>query len=443
MKRSLTILMLSALVFALFSVSLFTGEEEVKILVTPAKALYATPFSLKVTGLNPGEKVSLTASSIDKKGKKWISNNDFTADEKGAIHLNENTPVNGNLEKKNPLRLLWLMKVAGAQKKHTYSYDREKGFSIIFSVTNSKGNVSTAELTRYYEDPDRELLRLTLDENGLKGFLYSPGTGGKYPGIILLGGSNGGTNPFLAKSIASHGFSVLDLPYFRYPGLPEKLINIPLEYFEKATKWMNNQKSVKTGKIGLIGGSRGGELVLLLGERFDYYNAVVAWVPAAHAWVGEEFTKRVPAWSFRGKELPYLGSAFTKEELDDFYAGKITSFRGYFENDLKKTDPKIIERCAIKVEKIKAPLLFVSGTDDQTWPSTEFTEMMIKRLKKNNFKYDVEHIKGQDAGHMVFMPDFIPGDFRFFNGGTPKAELYWSVKSWQAMISFLHKYLDN
>lgn len=85
----------------------------------------------------------------------------------------------------------------------------------------------------------------------------------------------------------------------------------------------------------------------------------------------------------------------------------------------------------------------VSGTDDQTWPSTEFSEMIIKRLKKHHFRYDYKHIKGENAGHQVFIPDFVLGTYRAFNGGTRKAELHWSIKSWKETLLFLHKYLDN
>jgi len=259
----------------------------------------------------------------------------------------------------------------------------------------------------------------------------------------LLSGSNGGSVDWLAKAIAYHGFSVLDLPYFKYQGLPKELVNIPIEYFEKAIKWINIQKTVKKGKIGLAGGSRGGELALLLASMFDEFKVIVGWVPAAHLWQGEEYTKLVPSWTFKDKPLPYLGELMSKEELNKLYSGQITSFREYFLSSLNNLDRSLISKATIKVENIKAPILLISGNDDQTWPSTEFSDMIIKRLKKHNFRYEYKHIAAENAGHMVFLPDFITATYRHFNGGSRESELHQSIRSWKETIKFLHKYLNN
>jgi hypothetical protein len=45
--------------------------------------------------------------------------------------------------------------------------------------------------------------------------------------------------PF-ACALASRGFNVLSLPYFGEKGLPAELVGVPLEYFEKAFSWLQN-----------------------------------------------------------------------------------------------------------------------------------------------------------------------------------------------------------
>jgi len=443
MNKGLIILTLSVICFTIFFSNMLSAEKNVKMIINPAKAIYGTPFSLKVIGLHPGEVVHLKACSTDKTGITWVSSADFRADKDGLINPAIQVPIQGDYSEKNTLGLLWSMKPVNLKRKASYIHDRDKGLIIKFTLTDSSGKTCTRELQRYYENPEKKLACIQLDENGLKGFLYSPDTGKQYPGVILLGGSNGGAIKWMAKAIASDGFSVLTLPYWKYPDLPQNLVNIPLEYFLKAFQWIKNQRSVKKGKIGLIGGSRGAELVLLLGSMADEFKAIVAWVPAAHLWQGMEFTRLVPCWTYKGKALPFLGSVVSPEELKKFSTGAVTSFRQYFEKDLKRLDPELIKKATIQVEKIKAHLLMVSGTDDQTWPSTEFSEMIINRLKKYNFEYDYKHIKGENAGHQVFIPDFIVGTYRAFNGGTRKAELVWSIKAWKETLLFLHKYLDN
>jgi dienelactone hydrolase len=68
--------------------------------------------------------------------------------------------------------------------------------------------------------------------------------------------------------------------------LPDDLIDIPLEYFEIGIGWMGRQPKVQGDRLGVIGGSRGGELVLLLGSTFKQIKAVVAFVPSGVVWRG-------------------------------------------------------------------------------------------------------------------------------------------------------------
>ena len=69
--------------------------------------------------------------------------------------------------------------------------------------------------------------------------------------------------------------------------------------------------------------------------------------------------------------------------------------------------------------------------------------MIIDRLKQNGFKYEYQHVKGINAGHQVFIPDFIPATYRAYNGGTRKAELHWRITAWKETLKFLHKHLNQ
>ena len=111
--------------------------------------------------------------------------------------------------------------------------------------------------------------------------------------------------------LASHGYAALNLAYFAQPGLPRGLVNIPLEYFENAIRWMRKQPWLGDRFLAAWGTSRGGELALLLGATFPDINAVSAWVPSGVMFWGigpnELGDPRDRAsWTFRGKPLPYL-----------------------------------------------------------------------------------------------------------------------------------------
>ncbi len=54
---------------------------------------------------------------------------------------------------------------------------------------------------------------------------------------------------------------------------------IPVEYFGRATKWLANREEIRLGTLGIAGGSRGGELALLIASTFPEIRAVVGWAP--------------------------------------------------------------------------------------------------------------------------------------------------------------------
>ena len=68
---------------------------ELKIAVSPSVALYGTPFSLKVTGLRPGEQAAIKAVSTDARKILWESTAVFEADAAGAVDAARQAPVSG------------------------------------------------------------------------------------------------------------------------------------------------------------------------------------------------------------------------------------------------------------------------------------------------------------------------------------------------------------
>ena len=51
-----------------------------------------------------------------------------------------------------------------------------------------------------------------------------------------------------------------------------------------------------------------------------------------------------------------------------------------------------MEIAAIKVENISGPVLLISGTEDEQWPSMEMSEIIMERLTANNFAFPSQHI---------------------------------------------------
>jgi hypothetical protein len=122
---------------------------------------------------------------------------------------------------------------------------------------------------------------------------------------------------------------------------------------------------------------------------------------------------------------------------------EVDSIRQFYALGFEQADPAAIEKAAIPVERIKAPILLVSGTDDQTWPSAEFSDRIMGRLGKFNHPYEYKHVRCEYGGHQVFLPYFITGPKRSMKGGNVREEVRGSLVSWTETIAFLRRHLDR
>ncbi len=422
-----------------------------EIRIDPAIALMGTPFSLTISGLKPGEQVTLDAVSTDARRRPWRSSAVFSVGPSGIVDIASDVPISGSYGVADILGPLWSMKTPSQPGKRMSSYadDEVDGWTVEFTARDPSGGKATAVLRRVYQMPGEALVRVPLDKDGMHGFLYYPAGGGPFPGVLILGGSNGGLYEWLAQAMASKGFAVLTLAYFNYPGLPAELVEIPLEYFHRAAAWMKEQRMIRPGRIGLVGGSKGGELALLLASRYDDFQAVVAWTPAAHVWEGlsqayfaKDYVPR-SSWSFGGRPLPFVEFKSTPKDKEKELAGDLTSFIALHKRAMRENAADVLEKAAIPVEKIRAPILLITGTEDQTWPADDFCRAIVDRLEKARFPYDIRHVSHPGAGHGSFLPYLITAGTAPINGGEDRANAAAGFDSWKQTLAFLKKHLER
>jgi len=109
-------------------------------------------------------------------------------------------------------------------------------------------------------------------------------------------------------------------------------------------------------------------------------------------------------------------------------------------------DLDAMERATIPVERIKGPVLMVSGRDDQIWPSFELAKIAWRRLEAHNHPWPFEHISYPDAGHGM-VPPYAPTTATtlvhpvnrrtYARGGTPKGQIEANVAYWRRTLDFL------
>ena len=301
----------------------------------------------------------------------------------------------------------------------------------------------------------RETRRL-VEEEGLVGTLFCPTTPGPHPVVIALGGAGGGLREGGAEALASEGFAALALAYFGVEPLPGELVEIPLEYFEKAIEWLKSQPEVDANRIAVVGNSKGGELALLLGATYsEDIKIVIGYAPSAVVWQGIPFEREAyhggpkSPWSLRGEPLPFvrLARPHTPEKaqmMRSFFGTYPVATRIFYERALE--DETTVAAASIAVEKINGPVLVISGTDDQVWPSTRLSEMVIERLKAHDHPFPYEHLRYEGAGHMITLPRSKPKmrfRRRFEVGGSQEANEFADADSWSRVVDFLEKHLKH
>lgn len=425
------------------------SEHGSKIKILPEKALFDQKVKIRLLGFKPNQLVTVRASTKDDTDKKWVSYATFKANADGVVDLNSQKPLSGTYDGVDPMGLFWSMGVSPEEKEISMYLKRTLAPSTITFTAEADGKVvASANL-------ERSLMalgvkRTPVREGGLVGTFFHPAEPGPRPGIIVLSGSDGGAYEHVAGLLASHGYPAFALAYFNMENLPTELGNIPLEYIEKGIQWMKAQMAVDGKKLALMGWSRGGELALLVGATFPEIKLVIAFVPSHVVWSG--LPRNCESWTYHGKPVPYVPNRSTGSDGVDFEqrirGGVPIRITPNFLRSME--DEAVVEKATIPVERIKGPVLLISGEDDQMWPSTLFSKLVTMRLKKHKHPHLYKHISYKGAGHMI-TPGHTPRTFTVSRhpvmgasyelGGNAADGAFASSDSWSKALRFLKENL--
>jgi dienelactone hydrolase len=285
--------------------------------------------------------------------------------------------------------------------------------------------------------------------DGLVGTLCAPVGSGPAPGVLLLGGSEGGAHERDARLLAAEGFTVLALAYFGGPGLPDGLVDIPVEYFSRGLDLLAAQPDTE-GRLGVVGGSRGGEAALLVAAHDPRVGAVVSVVGSGVLTQGIDFrlgslldilATPTTSWTLGGRALPYLPYTVDDELRRLVLHGAPVPLALAFPPP--PTDPAELDRVSIPVERIAGPVLLLSAQDDRNWPSAAYSQVAADRLAGHPHR--VEHRILPGAGHGIagppgapFTTTLAPGPaVTFETGGTPEINTRARADCWSATTDFL------
>jgi pimeloyl-ACP methyl ester carboxylesterase len=219
------------------------------------------------------------------------------------------------------------------------------------------------------------------------------GSGKGQPLIVGFGGAEGG-NLFALDVVkpavdgyVAQGYAFLAIGYFGAPGAPKELDRVSLEGVHKAIRDAARNPQVNGKCIAVLGGSKGGELALLLASYYPDIKAVVGLVPGYAVFMAHTSTGDTASFSMNGKSLPFVP---IPESAVPFFVGPKRNLRLAFDEMIK--DEAAVEKASIAVERINGPILLVSAKRDELWPSMEMSEVIGQRLAKRNFPFQFKHV---------------------------------------------------
>ena len=417
-------------VLAIFCYFLATGIVAAQTLdVAPTRALSDQAPVIRAVGLQANEHVTIHADLTDGGDHPWHAQAEFIADAEGVVDVSKQAPINGSYKKVSAAGLIWSMMPAAKNVEAYRAPAKLEPQLIHFKLEKNGQSVATADFEQLSIADGVKRVEV---KGGLHGTLFVPPGPGPHPGVLVLGGSEGGLPTRNAAWLASHGYAAFALAYFRYENLPAQLEGIPLEYFGQALEWMKSRPEIAGEKLGVMGVSRGGELALQLGSMYPQIKTVVAFVPAnarhqSCCSGGGRMGFSSAAWTWKGASLAYVNG---------------------------RSGPAAMEQAAqIAVERTRGPILLISGQDDGIWESSRMSDAVIGRLKGAHFEYEFEQLKYARAGHRAGHPGIDPTwygrvthpvsgrDVHY--GGTPEGNAESSIDAAPKVLEFLRKGLGT
>ena len=435
----------------------------VSLHLRPEPYLYSEWVPLRASGLAPGQSVTLELEHIDDVGQRWLSSAELSADADGVVDSDDAPSRRGSYLGTSRDGLLWSMAPDGVTDRSDRTAFMAQGRSYMHMVGQPDGDklqprlhtLRVREGSRVLAEGSFSQTRLgpgvrvqELSEGPLRGLAFhpAPGAAPARGAVLSLTGSGGGVENSWAPLLASHGIPVLSAATFAWPGRPELMQHIDLAYFEQAALWMRQHFGVQ--QIAVQGGSRGGELTLVLAAwRPDLFCGGVAMVPFHNVVAGFDHLRNVheqPSWVLNGQALPYADVRLTLDGPDAAHTPDGLAVAPDYLRDAASDEADAL--CGIPVERCSGRLLLLSGREDAMWPSAYGGDRVIDRLRRHGLAHRAEHLAFENVGHYLVAPGqptamcaslYHPlAKITLACGGQPRATAEAGRVAWDRMLRF-------
>lgn len=381
----------------------------------------------------------IRAAMQDSSRRNWQSFAGFLADVEGNVHLNKQPPVNGSYTGINASGLLQFINLPGQENNRTrFFFNKAEPLTVKLSVEVNSKTITQKEIVIHFMREGTTIK--DISEDGLVARLYLPAGSNQVPGIVILGGSEGGiSGDDIAAVLSSNGYAAMTVAYFGAPGLPQSLEEIPLEYFKKAIDKLLNEQCVRKKGIVFLRTSKGAEAALLSATIYKEVIGVVGYVPGNVVWSCICNSPGKSSWLYKGNAVPFIPQDTdpTYKPTQGFPINPSVNYLYRYSKNAATT-----ATATIAVEKINGPVMLISGVEDELWPSDMMAREIMKRLKISKHPHKSMHLSYANAGHLIGKLNLPSGSTlhangRLNSGGTPAGNAAAQKDSWPRVLKFI------
>lgn len=347
-----------------------------RIVVTPAAALTDVSVRVQLSGLPSRTLVTVTSSATDHTGVVWKASAVYRSSAGGWLDLDQ-APVSGDYSGSNPMGLFQFMKPPDtALDGDTELITAGDEFRITLTASADGKQLASTDLLQRL--PWSKSLPHPISYrhyhravDGFEAHLFLPAsTSTRRPAVLLFGDQAGGENlDETAGLLATHGYPAMSLAYLNLAGLPDQMVNLPLEYFTRALRVLRSAPGVDPNHVLVLSYGRGSEAALLLAAHFPDLLAGAIVGSASSVVNPAGYQDDQPAWLLDGKPLPHTSAA-----------------------EFGMVDPPDAPQAVIPVERIRGPLLLACSDHDVLWNSCAHVDAITSRLAASGFGYSVSKL---------------------------------------------------
>lgn len=391
---------------------------------------------LKITGGYPRQELALLAEMKDDLGHSWSSQAAVVLEKDGDLDLETFHPIAGSYLGQGFEGLLWSMQCLDNSRPSAPFYRTcSKPLELKVTLKDSEQTYGELVFTRRLAD-SIVCQEKTLEACGQKLVFkcyHHQEVAEQAPLLLFLSSSSWDFEAEAAYVWAQKGFRVVHWPL----GLKiDQEKELPIELLQAVHKDLAKESI-------LVATGRAAEYALLSSSLLNLNWKAVAVSGAS----GLTFLNpHQSVWSYQGEVLPGI-----ELEISSMSGVQPLSTRKLFSDAVKDLTKR--EKGRIEVEKLQAPLLLLSGQEDQVWPASALSELVVQRLKKLDYPFEVLHQTYESAGHWVgpelglplrstFHLEYQDPDtkitYRFGGKGGYQARA--NIESWKLLMEFLERH---